>query len=72
VNSPARNATARGPQGRLGPLWSLFFRFGPPRWSRYVVDHWTGQRLVISIPYLWLGIFFLIPFLIVLMISFAH
>src|SRR6187549_2448529 len=46
-------------------------RFGPPRWSEYVVKNWTGQRLVIAVPYLWLLIFFLIPFLIVLKISFA-
>src|SRR6187455_2150177 len=47
-------------------------RFGPPRWSEYVVKNWTGQRLVIAVPYLWLLIFFLIPFLIVLKISFAE
>src|SRR6478609_8931771 len=47
-------------------------RYGPPRWSEYVVKNWTGQRLVIAVPYLWLGIFFLIPFLIVLKISFAE
>jgi putrescine transport system permease protein len=33
---------------------------------------WSGQRLVIALPYLWLLIFFLIPFLIVLKISFAE
>jgi putrescine transport system permease protein len=31
-----------------------------------------GRRVVISMPYLWLGIFFLVPFLIVLKISFAN
>ena len=72
MNTTARLAAPRGTHGRLGPLWTFFFRYGPPRWSRYVVDHWTGQRLVIAVPYLWLGIFFLIPFLIVLTISFAH
>jgi putrescine transport system permease protein len=58
--------------GRVGPLWELFFRFGPPRWSTYVKSNWAGQRLVISLPYLWLLLFFLIPFLIVLKISFAE
>jgi putrescine transport system permease protein len=33
---------------------------------------WSGQRLVIAVPYLWLLVFFLIPFLIVLKISFAE
>jgi len=72
VNAIARNAAPHGTHGRLGPLWTFFFRYGPPRWSRYVLDHWTGQRLVIAVPYLWLGIFFLIPFLIVLKISVAQ
>jgi putrescine transport system permease protein len=31
-----------------------------------------GKRLVIAAPYLWLGLFFLIPFLIVLKLSFAE
>jgi putrescine transport system permease protein len=56
----------------VGPLWTIFFRFGPPRWSEYVVKNWSGQRLVIAVPYLWLLIFFLVPFLIVLKISFAE
>jgi putrescine transport system permease protein len=58
--------------GRVGPLWELFFRFGPPRWSQYVRSNWAGQRLVIAVPYLWLALFFLVPFLIVLKISFAE
>lgn len=62
----------RAQPGRLGPLWTFFFRFGPPRWSEYVVQNWSGQRLVIAIPYLWLLVFFLVPFLIVLKISFAE
>jgi putrescine transport system permease protein len=56
----------------VGPLWQLFFRFGPPRWSDYIRANWAGQRLVISLPYLWLLLFFLVPFLIVLKISFAE
>ncbi|HEV7633217.1 MAG TPA: ABC transporter permease subunit [Steroidobacteraceae bacterium] len=57
---------------RWGPLWSLFYRFGPPRWSRYFMQHWFGRRLVIGVPYLWLTLFFLIPFIIVLKISFSE
>jgi putrescine transport system permease protein len=64
--------TTRVAEGRVGPLWTLFFRFGPPRWSEYVLRNWSGQRLVIAVPYLWLLVFFLIPFLIVLKISFAE
>ena len=71
-------ASPRSPQrlgltsGRAGPLWELFFRFGPPRWSAYIRGNWAGQRLVIAVPYLWLLLFFLVPFLIVLKISFAE
>jgi putrescine transport system permease protein len=57
--------------GRAGPLWELFFRFGPPRWSHYIKSNWAGQRLVVSVPYIWLLLFFAVPFLIVLMISVA-
>jgi putrescine transport system permease protein len=58
--------------GRGGPIWDMFFRFGPPRWSQYIKSNWAGQRLVIAVPYLWLLLFFLVPFLIVLKISFAE
>jgi putrescine transport system permease protein len=58
--------------GRLGPLWTFLFRFGPPRWTEYVLKNWSGRRLVIAVPYLWLLVFFLVPFLIVLKISFAE
>jgi len=64
--------TTRVAEGRVGPLWTFFFRFGPPRWSDYVLRNWSGQRLVIAVPYLWLMLFFLVPFLIVLKISFAE
>jgi putrescine transport system permease protein len=68
----ARTLGSRDNYGRLSPLWTFLLKYGPPRWSEYVVKHWTGQRLVIAIPYLWLLVFFLIPFLIVLKISFAE
>jgi len=63
---------SRESPGRLGPLWMFLFRYGPPRWTEYVLRNWAGQRLVIAIPYLWLLVFFLVPFLIVLKISFAE
>ena len=68
----ARTMGSRDSYGRLSPLWIFLLRYGPPRWSEYVVQNWSGQRLVIAIPYLWLIIFFLVPFLIVLKISFAE
>ena len=69
----ARNlGTTRVSEGRVGPLWTFIFRYGPPRWSEYVLRNWSGQRLVIAVPYLWLLVFFLVPFLIVLKISFAE
>ena len=69
-HSAARSA--RDAPGRLGPIWTFLFRYGPPRWTEYVLRNWSGQRLVIAVPYLWLLIFFLVPFLIVLKISFAE
>ena len=68
----ATRTGSRGSPGRLGPLWTFLFRYGPPRWTEYVLNNWAGQRLVIAIPYFWLLIFFLVPFLIVLKISFAE
>ena len=67
----ARSGSRESP-GRLGPIWTFLFRYGPPRWTEYVLNNWSGQRLVIAIPYAWLLLFFLVPFLIVLKISFAE
>jgi len=72
VKPANRNVAARDAYGRVSPLWLFLMKYGPPRWSEYVVKNWTGQRLVIAVPYLWLLVFFLIPFLIVLKISFAE
>jgi len=68
----ARTAATRAAHGRLGPVWTFLFRYGPPRWTEYVLKNWSGQRLVTAVPYLWLLVFFLVPFLIVLNISFAE
>jgi putrescine transport system permease protein len=69
---PATARQSRDAPGRLGPVWTFLFRFGPPRWTEYVLRNWSGQRLVIAVPYVWLLLFFLVPFLIVLKISFAE
>ncbi len=58
--------------GRLGLIFSLFYRYGPPRWSQYVRQHWSGQRLVIGVPFLWLFLFFAVPFIIVFKLSFSE
>jgi putrescine transport system permease protein len=68
----SRTLGSRQTPGRLGPVWTFLFRYGPPRWTEYILRNWSGQRLVIAVPYLWLLFFFLIPFLIVLKISFAE
>jgi putrescine transport system permease protein len=34
--------------------------------------HSPARKLVVAVPYLWMAVFFLVPFLIVLKISFAH
>jgi putrescine transport system permease protein len=57
---------------RWGPLWTFFYRYGPPHWSELLLKNGWGKRLVIGAPYLWLTLFFLIPFVIVLKISFAE
>ncbi len=58
--------------GRLGLIFSLLYRYGPPRWSRYVRKHWSGRRLVTAIPFVWLFLFFAVPFIIVLKLSFSE
>jgi putrescine transport system permease protein len=69
---PSLSPPHRLTSGRLGPLFSLLYRFGPPRWSHYIRTHWSGSRLVIAVPYVWLLLFFLVPFLIVFKISFSE
>jgi putrescine transport system permease protein len=65
-------AQARLAAARMGPLWALLFRIAPPSWSAYVLRHWSGKKLVIAVPYLWLLLFFAVPFLIVFKISFSE
>jgi putrescine transport system permease protein len=57
---------------RWGGLWSIFYRFGPPRWSTWLRRNGLGRRLVIGIPMLWLTLLFLVPFIIVLKIAFSE
>jgi putrescine transport system permease protein len=57
----------------LDQLLQMVLTCGPYRWSQGVLRRWglTGRTLVIGIPAVWLLLFFLIPFVIVLKISFA-
>jgi putrescine transport system permease protein len=75
ASDPGRRLPARAARlstGRLGPLWMLLFRIAPPSWSEYVLRHWSGRKLVIAVPYVWLLLFFLVPFVIVFKISFSE
>ena len=54
------------------PLWQLFYRLRPARWSAYVRDHWIGKPLVTAVPMIWLVLFFMVPFIIVFGISFSQ
>ena len=57
---------------RWGGFWWVFYRFGPPRWNVWLRSHGWGRRLVIGVPMVWLALFFLVPFVIVLKISFSE
>lgn len=63
---------ARLVSGKMGPLWALLFRIAPPSWSDYLLRQWSGKKFVIALPYIWLALFFLVPFLIVFKISFSE
>ncbi len=67
----AVSSRARLTSGRMGPLWEWLFRIAPASWSEYVLQHWSGRAFVVAVPWLWLALFFLVPFLIVFKISFA-
>jgi putrescine transport system permease protein len=56
------------------PLVRTLLRFAPLRWALNAIGALglAGRRGVIALPYAWLALFFLVPFLIVLKISFAE
>jgi len=72
----SRGSVKRAPGSILtrpwDPLWLLFQRLRPARWSAYVRDHWIGKPLVTAVPMLWLVLFFMVPFMIVFGISFSQ
>jgi putrescine transport system permease protein len=58
---------------RLAYVLQMVMTCGPYRWSQGVLRRTglTGRTAVIAVPWIWLLLFFLIPFIIVLKISFA-
>jgi putrescine transport system permease protein len=61
----------RQPPVLLAELMAWIRAFGPYRWASHRLHDWgiTGRTAVIGLPYLWLVMFFLVPFIIVLKIS---
>ena len=61
-------------QGSLAGLHARAMLFPPYRWAVGLGERLgvTGRGLLIALPYLWLLLFFLLPFLIVLKISFSE
>ena len=67
---PLGDRLARGSE----PLVRALLRIPPLRWALNVLGALGlgGRRGVIALPYVWLTLFFMVPFLIVLKISFAE
>jgi putrescine transport system permease protein len=63
--------TARG--FGFAAMSEFLWRLPPYRWTRQRLARWrpTGRTLVVAVPYLWLLLFFIVPFIIVLKISFS-
>jgi putrescine transport system permease protein len=55
----------------LVALLAFLKALGPYRWAQSRLAQWggPGRALVIGVPYLWLALFFIVPFIIVLKIS---
>jgi putrescine transport system permease protein len=72
MNVPAEVQFGSRVRGSL----QLFLRFlmPPARWTQSRLKRWgfTGRMMVVLVPYLWLLLFFLIPFVIVLKIAFSE
>jgi putrescine transport system permease protein len=58
---------------RLSNLLGGLLGWGPSQWVQGRLKAWgvTGRSIVILVPYVWLLVFFLVPFFIVLKISFS-
>ena len=71
MSTVPRSQDRRQPPVFLAELMAWIRAFGPYRWASGRLKDWgiTGRTLVIGTPYLWLVLFFLVPFIIVLKIS---
>ncbi|MBL8271162.1 ABC transporter permease subunit [Steroidobacter sp.] len=69
AEAPRRHRHSAGVQLIL----DILQRLPPYRWTQARLLRWgiTGRTAVVAIPYFWLLLFFLVPFIIVLKISFA-
>jgi putrescine transport system permease protein len=69
--SPSQTGAPRGKPFLLGELLAWIRAHGPWRWASQELRTrgYSGRTLVTGVPYLWLLLFFLVPFLIVLKIS---
>jgi putrescine transport system permease protein len=69
--SPTQAGAPRGKPFLLGELMAWIRAHGPWRWAAVELRArgLSGRTLVTAVPYLWLLLFFLLPFLIVLKIS---
>jgi putrescine transport system permease protein len=58
----------------VGHIFTTISKLPPYRWSSGVLRRFgfTGRTAVIAVPWIWLLLFFIIPFIIVLKISFAE
>jgi len=73
------NARAEAPRGQrhsagVQLILDYLQRLPPYRWTQARLVKWglTGRTAVIAVPYFWLLLFFLVPFIIVLKISFSE
>ncbi|MFM1885556.1 MAG: hypothetical protein RL026_713 [Pseudomonadota bacterium] len=70
--APGGDGSAGFAGERLLPFWMRWYRSGPPRWADAVGRSGWGRRLLVAVPFGWLLLFFLAPFLLDLKISFAE
>jgi putrescine transport system permease protein len=74
MNAPAELPRARLFSAGVQLLLQFLEKLPPYRWTRARLLDWgvTGRTAVVAIPYLWLLLFFLVPFIIVLKIAFSE
>jgi putrescine transport system permease protein len=76
MNARAGAESPRGQRHSAGVqlVLRVLEEFPPYRWTKGRLLRWgvTGRTAVIAIPYFWLLLFFLVPFIIVLKISFSE